>query len=112
MLPGRPPSAAARTSSWRASAAMSSTDVRGALHGAGVSWWSASPRARSLGLHWGPMYQRDLHSVRDAFRALDSLYVQRKLAPLVSRALPLERVAEALESLAAGKTVGKVVLTM
>jgi NADPH:quinone reductase-like Zn-dependent oxidoreductase len=58
------------------------------------------------------MYERELHTVRDAFRALVSLYRQDKVTPYVSQILPLERVAEAVVAIAAPKTVGKVVLTM
>jgi NADPH2:quinone reductase len=64
-----------------------------------------------VGVHFGPMYREELHTVREAFRALDCLYRQNKVAPLVSLTLPLEKVAEALDALSARKTVGKVVLT-
>ncbi|HEX3596133.1 MAG TPA: NADPH:quinone oxidoreductase family protein [Polyangiaceae bacterium] len=64
-----------------------------------------------VGVHFGPMYREELHSVRDAFRALDSLFRQGKVTPLVSATMPLERVAEALDALGGRKTVGKVVLT-
>jgi NADPH2:quinone reductase len=64
-----------------------------------------------VGVHFGPMYREELHSVREAFRALDSLYRKDRVTPLVSLTLPLEKVAEALDALSARKTVGKVVLT-
>ncbi|HVU00668.1 MAG TPA: NADPH:quinone oxidoreductase family protein [Polyangiaceae bacterium] len=64
-----------------------------------------------VGVHFGPMYERELHTVKDAFRALSSLYAQKKINPVVSRVLPLESVAEALSALSARGTVGKVVLT-
>ncbi len=64
-----------------------------------------------VGVHFGPMYREELHTVREAFRALDSLFQQGRATPLISFSLPLERVAEALEALGGRKTVGKVVLT-
>jgi NADPH2:quinone reductase len=64
-----------------------------------------------VGVHFGPMYREEPHSIRAAFRALDSLYRRNKVTPLVSVTLPLERVAEALEALSSRRTVGKVVLT-
>lgn len=57
------------------------------------------------------MYERELHTVREAFRALHSLYRQNKVTPYVSQLLPLERVAEAVVAIAARRTAGKVVLT-
>jgi NADPH2:quinone reductase len=64
-----------------------------------------------VGVHWGPMHHHELHTVREGFRALGSLYRQGKIAPLVSKVLPLERVAEALDALGGRQTVGKIVLT-
>lgn len=68
--------------------------------------------ASVIGVHWGPMHHHELHTVRDGFRALSSLYRQGKIAPVVSKTLPLEHVAEALEALGTRKTVGKIVLTI
>lgn len=65
-----------------------------------------------VGVHFGPMYTEELHSVRAAFRALDALFKLGKVTPLVSVTLPLERVADALDALGSRKTVGKVVLTL
>ncbi|HEX4339699.1 MAG TPA: NADPH:quinone oxidoreductase family protein [Polyangiaceae bacterium] len=64
-----------------------------------------------VGVHFGPMYREELHSVRSAFAALDSLFRQGKVTPLVSASMQLERVAEALDALGNRKTVGKIVLT-
>jgi NADPH2:quinone reductase len=65
-----------------------------------------------IGLHLGPMYQHELPVVEAGFRALASLYTQRRIAPVVSQRFPLEQVAEALGALGSGKTVGKIVLTL
>jgi NADPH2:quinone reductase len=65
-----------------------------------------------IGVHFGPMYIEELHSIRSAFHALDTLYRLKKVTPVVSLTLPLERVAEALDALGSRKTTGKVVLTV
>jgi NADPH2:quinone reductase len=65
-----------------------------------------------VGVHFGPMYTEELHSIRSAFRALDTLFRLGKVTPHVSLTLPLERVAEALDALGSRKTTGKVVLTV
>ena len=63
-----------------------------------------------VGVHFGPMYREELHTVRDAFRALDVLFRAGKVTPVVSLTLPLEGVADALDALGNRRTVGKVVL--
>ncbi len=65
-----------------------------------------------VGVHFGPTARHELHTVRESFRALSSLYRQGKIAPLVSKTWPLERVAEALAALGGRQTVGKIVLTL
>jgi NADPH:quinone reductase len=65
-----------------------------------------------VGVHFGPMYQRELPVIRDAFHAMSSLFRQGKLTPHVSSIVPLAGVAGALEALASRKTVGKVVLAV
>jgi NADPH2:quinone reductase len=65
-----------------------------------------------VGVHWGPSRLHDLPAVRDGFRALASLYRQRKIAPLVWKTFPLENVAEALEALGNRQSVGKIVLSI
>jgi NADPH:quinone reductase len=65
-----------------------------------------------IGLHFGPMHEHEPHTVEKGFAALGALYREKKLSPLVSMSLPLERVAEALSALGSRKTVGKIVLTM
>jgi NADPH:quinone reductase len=64
-----------------------------------------------VGVHFGPMYRHELHTVREAFRALAALHRKGKVTPLVSKVWPLERVAEALAALGNRDTVGKIVLT-
>jgi NADPH:quinone reductase len=64
-----------------------------------------------VGVHFGPMYRHELHTVREAFRALAALHRKGKVTPLVSKVWPLERVAEALGALGSRDTVGKIVLT-
>jgi NADPH2:quinone reductase len=64
-----------------------------------------------IGVHWGPMHRHELHTIKEGFSALTLLFDQGKIAPVVSKTLPLERVAEALDALGNRNTVGKVVLT-
>jgi NADPH2:quinone reductase len=64
-----------------------------------------------VGVHWGPMHERELGTIKNGFEALSSLYNHGKIKPHVSRTFPVERVAEALEALGTRQTVGKIVLT-
>jgi NADPH2:quinone reductase len=64
-----------------------------------------------VGVHWGPMHEREIGTIKSGFDALTLLYKQKKIAPLVSRTFPVEDVAQALEALGSRQTVGKVVLT-
>lgn len=64
-----------------------------------------------VGVHWGPMHEREVGTIKSGFEALGLLYKQKKIAPLVSRTFPVEKVADALEALGSRQTVGKVVLT-
>lgn len=63
-----------------------------------------------IGVHFGPMREHEPESVRAAFRALATLYAAGKIRPVVSRVLPMARVAEALEMLGNRSTTGKIVL--
>lgn len=65
-----------------------------------------------VGVHWGPSRHHEPETVRDGFRALARLYGEKKIAPMVWKTLPLERVAEALALLGSRQSVGKIVLTM
>ena len=64
-----------------------------------------------VGVHWGPMHEREIGTIKSGFDALALLYKQKKIAPLVSRKFPVEDVAKALQALGNRETVGKVVLT-
>ena len=63
-----------------------------------------------VGLHWGVYNQRDPGLVAACTRELFSLYEAGKIKPYVSQRIPLERAAQALADVAAGRTTGKVVL--
>jgi NADPH2:quinone reductase len=65
-----------------------------------------------VGLHWGLYAERRPQLVEECTATLLDLYTQGKIAPYVSRTAPLERAAEALADVAAGRTTGKVVLTV
>jgi NADPH:quinone reductase-like Zn-dependent oxidoreductase len=56
------------------------------------------------------MYEHELPTVRRIFDDLATLYRQKAIAPVVSKTLPLERVAEALAAIGSRGTVGKIVL--
>ena len=63
-----------------------------------------------VGLHWGVYNQRGPGLVAACTRELFSLYEAGKIKPYVSQRIPLERAAQALADVAAGRTTGKVVL--
>ncbi|HEX4476866.1 MAG TPA: zinc-binding dehydrogenase, partial [Polyangiaceae bacterium] len=63
-----------------------------------------------VGIHFGPTHRHDPKTVHDGFRALDALYRQGKLAPTISKTLPLERVTEALDLIGSRQSIGKIVL--
>ena len=65
-----------------------------------------------VGLHWGLYGERRPDLVDACTVELLKLYAAGSIAPYVSRRLPLERAAEALSDLAAGRTTGKTVLTI
>jgi NADPH2:quinone reductase len=65
-----------------------------------------------VGVHWSAARHRDIQAVHDGFRALASLYREKKIAPLIWKTLPLDRVAEALSMLEGRQSVGKIVLTV
>lgn len=62
-----------------------------------------------LGLHWGLYGDRDPASGAECHRELSRLVEAGVLRPVVSERLPLERMPDALQRLAAGSTVGRVV---
>jgi len=63
-----------------------------------------------VGLHWGLYNERRRDLVDECTQELLRLYSAGRIAPLVSRRVPLERAAEALSDVAAGRSTGKTVL--
>ena len=63
-----------------------------------------------VGLHWGLYAQRRPELIDECTAELLRLYGEGKIAPYVSRRVPLEEGAEALGNVAAGRTTGKTVL--
>ncbi|MEP9384175.1 NADPH:quinone oxidoreductase family protein [Nocardioides sp. KR10-350] len=62
-----------------------------------------------LGLHWGLYNQKMPALVAECHRELVRLADEGAIRPLVSERLPLERVADGVQRLADGTTVGRVV---
>jgi NADPH:quinone reductase len=63
-----------------------------------------------VGLHWGLYNERRTELIEECTERLLELYAQGRIAPHISRRLPLEKAAEALTDVAAGRTTGKTVL--
>ncbi|MDV6011929.1 NADPH:quinone oxidoreductase family protein [Haloechinothrix sp. LS1_15] len=63
-----------------------------------------------LGLHWGLYNSKDPSAVRRCHEDLSALAAERSVAPLVSERLRLDEVADGLQRLADGTTVGRVAL--
>ena len=63
-----------------------------------------------VGLHWGLYAERRPDLIDQCADELLRLYAAGRIAPYVSRKVPLERAAEALGDVAAGRTTGKTVL--
>jgi NADPH:quinone reductase len=63
-----------------------------------------------VGLHWGLYAQRRPDLVDACTAELLQLHAQGKIAPYVSRRLPLDQASKALADVAAGRTTGKTVL--
>jgi NADPH:quinone reductase len=64
-----------------------------------------------VGLHWGLYKQHNPALIGTAHQELTKLADTGLIAPLVGDRLPLERAVDGLTSLAAGETVGRVVVT-
>ncbi|MET8836058.1 NADPH:quinone oxidoreductase family protein [Micromonospora sp. NPDC004540] len=62
-----------------------------------------------VGLHWGLYHRHDPAAVAECHRALTALAAQGTVRPLVSERLPLDEVADGVQRLADGSTVGRVV---
>ncbi|SCF35076.1 NADPH2:quinone reductase [Micromonospora purpureochromogenes] len=62
-----------------------------------------------VGLHWGLYHRYDPSAVAECHRALTALAAQGAVRPLVSQRLALNEVADGVQELADGVTVGRVV---
>ncbi|MEV1142180.1 NADPH:quinone oxidoreductase family protein [Micromonospora sp. NPDC049799] len=62
-----------------------------------------------VGLHWGLYHRYDPAAVAECHRALTALAAQGAVRPLVSQRLALGEVADGVQELADGLTVGRVV---
>jgi NADPH2:quinone reductase len=61
-----------------------------------------------LGLHWGLYHTKDPQAVRDCHEQLSKLAADGVIRPLVSERLSLGDVADGLQRLAEGMTVGRI----
>jgi NADPH:quinone reductase len=64
-----------------------------------------------VGLHWGLYQTKDPQSIVDCHRQLTKLVAAGAIRPLVSERLSLAEVPDALDKLARGDTVGRIVFT-
>jgi NADPH2:quinone reductase len=65
-----------------------------------------------VGVFWGDFSRREPDRFAARVRQLDRWFQEGKLKPHVSETFPFERVAEALQRMAARQVKGKIVLTM
>jgi len=65
-----------------------------------------------VGLHWGLYSKRAPELIPLAAKELTDLYEAGKIKPYISTRLPLSEAPRALTSVAAGKSTGKVILTV
>ena len=66
--------------------------------------------AQIVAAPWGAVVEKDPAACRETLRALFDLHARRMIHPLISRRLPLERGAEALQLLQTRQAVGKIVI--
>jgi NADPH2:quinone reductase len=66
--------------------------------------------AQIVAAPWGAVVEKDPAAFRETIGALFDLYAKGMIRPLISRRLPLERGAEALQLLGAREAVGKIVV--
>jgi NADPH2:quinone reductase len=66
--------------------------------------------AQIVGAAWGAVVEKDPTAYQETMGALFDLYAKGMIRPLISRRLPLERGAEALQLLQAREAVGKIVI--
>ncbi len=64
-----------------------------------------------VGLHWGLYQTKEPQAIVDCHRQLTKLVADGAIRPLVSERLGLEEVPDALDTLARGDTVGRIVFT-
>jgi NADPH2:quinone reductase len=64
-----------------------------------------------VGLHWGLYQTKEPQSIGECHRQLTKLVADGAIRPLVSERLGLDDVPEALDKLAHGDTVGRIVFT-
>jgi NADPH2:quinone reductase len=64
-----------------------------------------------VGLHWGLYRTKEPQAIRECHRQLTKLVADGAIRPLVSERLGLDDVPEALDKLAHGDTVGRIVFT-
>lgn len=62
------------------------------------------------GLHWGAYWKHAPQVIGDSMTSLFALYTKGAIKPLVSATYPFAQAAQALDDLAARRTVGKVVI--
>jgi NADPH:quinone reductase len=64
------------------------------------------------GLHWGLYATKAPQLIVDAHRELTALADAGKVRPIIGETLPFDRAAAAIEALAGGETVGRLVVTL
>jgi NADPH:quinone reductase len=64
-----------------------------------------------VGLHWGLYNERDPQAVRQAHTELTKLADAGSVRPLISEQIPLDQLAEGVQRVGDGKTVGRVAYT-
>jgi NADPH2:quinone reductase len=64
-----------------------------------------------IGLHWGAYALHEPERIREAFEALEKLYRDGAIRPVIWRRYPLEEVPAALAALASRQSYGKVIVT-
>jgi len=65
-----------------------------------------------VGLHWGLYAKRAPEIMPAAAKSLFELYEAGKIKPYISTRLPLSEAPRAMAMVAAGKSTGKVILTV
>jgi NADPH:quinone reductase len=65
-----------------------------------------------LGLHWGLYATKAPHLIAETHLELTRLADAGEVRPIIGRTLPFEQAAEAIQELAGGATVGRLVVTL